>query len=151
MIWLQFICLVEVGQSFLKVSEPGKDACPPAPDAVKDYSRAIQFAQYSVEQEPERQQFLNGLGAIQFRAGHYQQALKSLAVATSKKESADTSNAYSAYFQAMTEHHLNRPADARRSLAKANELAEVIGALEEQVHVRNENDRTGHGAGPSMP
>ena len=99
--------------------------CALAADAVKDYSLAIQLAQQAVDQAPENRSHRSGLGAIQFRAGRYQQALESLAAAASSGKSVGTSIAYSAYFRAMTEHRLNQPDDARRSLAKANELADL--------------------------
>ncbi len=82
------------------------------------------LAQKAVDLEPEDQRYLTGLAAIQMRAGQYQESLTNLEKAAHSLKSDTTTEGYLYYFRAMTEQHLNRPDDARKSLAKANELAE---------------------------
>jgi tetratricopeptide (TPR) repeat protein len=98
--------------------------CALAPSAVSDYATVLALAQVAVESDPHNQQYLGGLGAVQMRAGEYEQALASLDQAAGSDESSNTSSAYIAYFRAMTLNHLDRKDDARQSLARANQLAD---------------------------
>ncbi len=91
---------------------------------MDDYERAISLAEKAVEQDEANRQYRSGLGAIQMRAGLYEQALKSLEKSTEVEATSKTSSAYTAYFLGMTQHHLDQVQVARESLAKANQLAE---------------------------
>ncbi|MFT5527094.1 MAG: tetratricopeptide (TPR) repeat protein, partial [Pirellulaceae bacterium] len=100
-------------------------ACALAPEAVNDYSLVLQLAQKAIDADVGNQQYINGLAALQFRAGQFAEALESFAAANNSEESSKTSNAYTVYFRAMTEWQLNRQEDARKTLAQANELAHL--------------------------
>ena len=98
--------------------------CARAPAGLSDYAPAIRLARTALEEMPEDQQYLIGLGAVQMRAGQFQEALGNLDKAVELSKTAKSSEAYAYYFRAMTEEHLSRRDDARKSLIKANELAE---------------------------
>ena len=95
-----------------------------APGALSDYQKAIRLAETSVEQDPSDAQLQNGLGAIRMRAGEFDQALVALQEASESASTTKSSSAYLGYYLAMTQHHLNRTEDARRSLAEANQVAQ---------------------------
>ena len=95
-------------------------ACALAPNAIEDYTSAIQLARHAVEQEPDNQQHLNGLGAILMRSGQYDAAKVELEMALAAGESDNTSSNYIRYFLAMTEHHLERKQAAEDQLLTAN-------------------------------
>ncbi|MGD9713351.1 MAG: hypothetical protein AB7V46_14965, partial [Thermomicrobiales bacterium] len=97
--------------------------CALAPNAVDDYAVPLTLAESAVEAEPENQQYLNTLGAIQLRAGQYEEALTTFDQTIAVAGNENTSSAYDYYFRALAEQALDRPDDARLSLVKANELA----------------------------
>ena len=92
-------------------------------DATDERLLCVTIAEQAVKAEPTNKQYLNGLGAAQFRANDYEAALNSLSTAADLK-TGKTSNAYIAYFRAMTEHQLGRQQDANASLSDANKLAQ---------------------------
>ena len=94
-----------------------------APDAVDDYAVPLKLAESALEAEPENQQYLNSLGAVQVRAGLQEEALATFDKAAAVGESDNTSSAYDYYFRALAEQALERTNAAQQSLAKANELA----------------------------
>jgi tetratricopeptide (TPR) repeat protein len=94
------------------------------PDALTDYEPAIALAEASVEAAPKDRQFQTGLAAIQMRAGLYEQALASLEKSKQLESTSRSSDAYAAFFQAITQHHLGRTSLARESLAEATALAD---------------------------
>ena len=97
--------------------------CALAPEAVDDYAAPLKLAESAVEAEPENQQYLNSLGAIQLRAGLHEEALATFDKAAAVGESDNTSSAYDYYFRALAEQALERTDAAKQSLATANELA----------------------------
>lgn len=99
-------------------------ACSLGPHGLDDYATALALAEKSVAAEPEDRQVLTTLGAVQMRAGQYEAALATIARASACAPNEAVSAAYIPYFQAMAEHHLQRPEDARRSLDRANTLAD---------------------------
>jgi serine/threonine protein kinase/tetratricopeptide (TPR) repeat protein len=98
--------------------------CSLSPQALDDYTLALHLAQQAVDADPENQQYINGLGAVQFRAGQYAKALENLSAAAGSDESSNTSSAYTAYFRSMTEWQSDHKDDAKASLVQANEIAE---------------------------
>jgi serine/threonine protein kinase/predicted Zn-dependent protease len=98
--------------------------CALAPSALEDYSQALELARRAVNQDPTDNLYLGGLAAVQLRSGQYEDTLATLAKTADNKSAEKTSPAYGLYLQAITEHHLKRPGDAGKSLAKANELAD---------------------------
>jgi tetratricopeptide (TPR) repeat protein len=95
-----------------------------APKAVEDYQRAISLAKQSVQEDPDHRQARTALGAIQMRAGLYEQALATLQESTQLESTDSSSAAYAAFFRAMTLSHLGREKDARESLNEAIRLAD---------------------------
>ncbi len=118
--------ILEVFQDSKKVREVhfASWACVLAPSAIDDYTTALTLARRALEIEPEDMEYQNGLGAVQMRAGRYTDALASFTKAAAGEESRRTSRAYTLYFQAMTEQHLDQKEAARQTLARANEQAE---------------------------
>ena len=96
-----------------------------APDALDDFAPALALTRKAVEQEPENRQYLNTLGAVLFRAGRFEEALKQLNAAVKLDESGNTSAAYEAYFLALTHHHLGHAFEAGQWLERADEQAEA--------------------------
>ncbi len=94
-------------------------------DALIDYGKAIAFAEELVRRDPDDRQFRTGLGAILLRAGLHEQALVSLDSSSEGESSIKTSSVYTAYFRAMTQHHLNQNERSLASLAEANELSDL--------------------------
>ena len=97
--------------------------CALAADAIEDYPAAIKLARYAVEKEPGKQQFLTGLGAILMRSGQYAAAKVELEKALAASDTTKTSQNYSRYFLAMTEHHLGHEQAAAAQLKGSNECA----------------------------
>nr|WP_143547803.1 serine/threonine-protein kinase [Rhodopirellula sp. SM50] len=95
-----------------------------APGLVDDYQAPIALARRGVENDPDNQQYLNGLGAILMRAGYYDEAKQQLQKALQAGDTDNTSSSYIHYFLAMTEHHLGNIEAAQEHLNKANESAE---------------------------
>ena len=83
---------------------------------------AIQLAERAIEQQPDDQQFLNGIGAILMRAGRYEEAATHLQRALSVEGAGRNSNAYVHYFLAMTSFHLSNLQAAREHLALGNQI-----------------------------
>jgi serine/threonine protein kinase/tetratricopeptide (TPR) repeat protein len=110
-----------------------------APDALKNYDRAVALAEKALNARPESRQFLNTLGAVLYRAGRHKQAIKRLTQLDRRRGAVDdivefylphtwdsratayhTSPAYTWYFMAMAYHKAGNAEQAREYLAKAN-------------------------------
>ena len=65
------------------------------------------------------------MGAIQMRAGQYEQALVWFDKALEAEATSDTSSAYASFFAAMTRHRLDQSDEARSLLADAIKLADA--------------------------
>jgi serine/threonine protein kinase/Tfp pilus assembly protein PilF len=102
--------------------------CVLLPNAVDDYTAAIDLAAKATEAQPENSQFLNTYGAVLHRAGRHQEALDKLTALDRRMNEpnakADSSPAYTWYFLAMTHHALDHTQEARRWLQRANEWTE---------------------------
>ena len=99
--------------------------CALAPDSLDDYCDAIAMGRAAVEAEPKNPQFLNSLGGILMRAGHYAEAKPYLEEIVNHPDNEATSKTYTYYFLAMTEHHLSNTDAAVAHLKTANELADI--------------------------
>ena len=98
--------------------------CALAPDALDDYSSALELAHRIVAEDRDNQKLLISLGALQVRAGRYSDALAIFGEASGSEVNRTSSDTYLAYFQAMTNYYLDRPDEFRKSLDEANKLAE---------------------------
>ena len=97
--------------------------CALSAGALDDYSTPIRIAERLVKPDSANAFHRQGLGAILFRAGRFEEARKHLEAATAEEEPARTSAAYAWYFLAMTHHRLGDISQAARALATANRLA----------------------------
>jgi len=97
--------------------------CALSPDAIDDYTVAIKLARQTVVKEPGNQQYLNSLGAMLMRSGHYTEGRIELNKALAATESGSTSPGYIRYFLAMTEHYLGHQQAAHDQLETANRSA----------------------------
>ena len=84
-----------------------------APSAVDAYAPVLELAQGAVRQRTDRQT-LQTLGAVQFRAGQFDEALKSLASSESAEEYGRVSPVYGWYFLAMTHFRLGQHVEAQK-------------------------------------
>ena len=100
-----------------------------APQALDDYRSAIALAQQAVELHPQHADLCRSLGALLFRAGRHDEAVKQLAALVAEQEAkppgASTSTAYSLFFLAMAQHQVGNEQDARTTLTKAVELTKA--------------------------
>ncbi|MCA9180413.1 MAG: tetratricopeptide repeat protein, partial [Planctomycetales bacterium] len=116
--------------------------CCLAPDAVSDFAVPIAAAEVALRFNPESVDHLTTLGAIQYRADQYDQALATLLQASELASAASTiSPAYCWYFLAMTHQQLGRPADANEWLKKANEKTREELGTEDQPRQAGWNRR----------
>lgn len=106
-----------------------------APNAVRDYTTALQVAMRAVEKTPDNYFALNTLGAAQFRAGKYEEAVvtlgksrKAYTEAASRAHMLGTADATSMpitdgrpldwLFLAMSHHRLNHDPEANSAFEK---------------------------------
>jgi Flp pilus assembly protein TadD len=95
-----------------------------APQALDDFSPAIELAQQAIKKDPDDAESQSVLGALLYRAGQFHEARKHLYAAAEAATRAKTSVACTAYFLAMTHHQLGDAEDARHWLTRANEQAD---------------------------
>jgi len=106
--------------------------CALAPDAVEDYEPVLTSATKAVDAQTDSDFFLGTLGAVDYRAGRYEDAVERLTVLDRRLENPDYhdlfSPAYTWYFLAMVHKKGGNEAHARQYLNKANEwTADVFG------------------------
>jgi tetratricopeptide (TPR) repeat protein len=96
-----------------------------APDAVPDFTLPLRLAERALAQDAERANYLQGLGAILYRAQRFPEALERFQSAEGKPNSQNTTSfAYIWYFRAMTHFRLGQQEEAEKWLAKANAQAD---------------------------
>jgi len=97
--------------------------CVLAADAVADYSRPVALAQKAVKSDPASHSRLTALGAILYRAGRLDEAIKRLTEAEQLATDADpktkVSPAYKWFFLAMAHHRLRQHDKAKKCFDKA--------------------------------
>jgi tetratricopeptide (TPR) repeat protein len=89
--------------------------CVLAPDAVANYQRVVELAEQVVKGAPKNPDALRTLGAVYYRAGRYDEALKRLLEAVELQE--DLVSAW--LFVALTHHRLGNPVESHKWLDKA--------------------------------
>jgi tetratricopeptide (TPR) repeat protein len=112
--------------------------CLLGPDAVSDWPSVIALAEQPVAKNPNNYNNLNELGAVLYRAGRWEEAVKRLAEAdatTKDAKSARGTVASTWYFLAMAYHQLGHADEAGRWLRKASALPEEaeMGSPEDDV------------------
>jgi tetratricopeptide (TPR) repeat protein len=96
--------------------------CAFAPEAVADDPRLVRWARRLVAAQPKDFVPLTTLGAVLYRAGRFDEAVKRLNDARAAYKPGDEQRAalaYTCYFLAMAHHRLGHAAQARRWLDKA--------------------------------
>ncbi|MDZ4689371.1 MAG: tetratricopeptide repeat protein [Planctomycetaceae bacterium] len=96
--------------------------CVLAADAVTDWKVPLQLAEQAVADKPKNYRALNHHGAVLYRAGQYQAALKRLTEAEAAEQTDDkklNAIAYNWLFLAMTQHRLGHAAEAEKWLKMA--------------------------------
>lgn len=99
--------------------------CALGPNAVDDYSLALQLSGKALESNEGSRQYLNTMAALQFRAGQYNAAMESFSLVSNREEIITISISYTLYFKAMTEWNLGQKEDARQTLQRAEQRAQV--------------------------
>lgn len=100
--------------------------CALVPGALDDYSAAITAMQRGADAHPEHSDLRRSLGALQLRAGLFDQALQTLTpldTANTDDLNAKSSNAYPLFFIAMAQHHTGQKDTAKATLTRAVTLA----------------------------
>ncbi len=114
--------------------------CLLGPEAVDDYAPVVRLAEQAVEADPTSEPYLKTLGAILYRAGRAEQAVKRLTEANKLIEDQDTesrsSPAFTWYFLAMAHHKFEHDAEAKKWLGKATEWTDKV--------LREHENRTTH-------
>ena len=99
-------------------------ACTLGPDAMPDWQPVVRLAKKSLADDPKNCDHLQLLGAVLYRAGQFEEALKRLTEAEAAFQEAKSSRStviYSWLYQAMTRHRLGQAEEAKRLLKKAME------------------------------
>ena len=92
--------------------------------SAPDCARAVALARLTIDSAPQQSENYLCLGAIEMRAGHYEQALDCITEAIEGETNALASAAYLEFFHAMTLHHLERFGEAREVVERAQQLAD---------------------------
>jgi tetratricopeptide (TPR) repeat protein len=91
--------------------------CTMAPDAVADFSKPLQWANYAVERQPRVAWYLYALGIAQHRSGQHEEAIQSLERSLTVNEAwVGRGQNYAAL--ALAYHSLNRDEEARQWVDK---------------------------------
>ena len=94
--------------------------CAIGPEAVADPRRPVFLAELLIQRLPDdptiRHAYLNTVGGVFLRAGRYKEAVKHLKDALAS--TADGGSKQDWLLLALAYHHLDRPAEARRALAR---------------------------------
>jgi tetratricopeptide (TPR) repeat protein/serine/threonine protein kinase len=103
-----------------------------APDAVKDWDRAVQLAETALRRDSKSHDCLTTLGATLYRAGRFEPALQRLEDANAASARAgqgpmQSSPAYAWFFLAMTHQRQGHPEQGRKWLDKAIKQMEEEG------------------------
>jgi tetratricopeptide (TPR) repeat protein len=100
--------------------------CVLAADAVEDFSRVVELAEFAIAKDSKADQSLTTLGAILHRAGRFDEAVEQLSELAAKWERAEdiapqTSPAYTWFFLAMAHHQLGNADESQRYFELAAE------------------------------
>ena len=96
--------------------------CVQLPDGVDDWTKLVEWAEKALAADPDNKTRLTTLGAVLYRAGRFDEAVRRLteAEAAFKKANAPTSTiAYTWLFLAMAEERRGHTEQARQWLARA--------------------------------
>jgi tetratricopeptide (TPR) repeat protein len=92
-------------------------ACSIGPDALPDLKPAVELARRAVQANPKDYDAQNTLGAILYRAGQHEEAVRELNQAIKLNRTGGTG--WDFIFLALAQHRLGRPDEARTWLDKA--------------------------------
>ena len=119
--------------------------CAVAPDALTDLTPALALAERAVKLDSAAVKYAGTLGALHYRAGHFDQARTTLEAAYERQTPADAplfSPAYLAFFLALTHHQLGHSDQAQEWFDKGCESADPqLNAARDQAPVVSWNRR----------
>jgi uncharacterized protein HemY len=100
-------------------------ACALGPNSVADFKPVLRLAEMTVAQSPNDPNLLNALGAVLYRAGRSEEAIKRLqdSVANSRTKQG---SAFDWLFLALAHAKLGHAEEANRCLAKASEFSKAL-------------------------
>jgi WD40 repeat protein/Tfp pilus assembly protein PilF len=112
--------------------------CALGPDAASDLTQVVDAIKQLVASDPTSDRYRNTLGAVLYRAGHFQEAadeLKRLADTWEKRgeKPAHYSPAYTWYFLAMAQHRLGHKDEAEAWVKKANRWSDEVFGEDDEV------------------
>jgi len=120
-------------QQFEETDDPGVChwvawSCVLAPNAVEDFNRVVELGECAVEKGGKTDQNLGALGAVLYRAGRFEEAVRKLSdLATEWEQGAElptqTSPAYTWFFLAMAHHQLDHADESQKYFELALERA----------------------------
>jgi WD40 repeat protein/Flp pilus assembly protein TadD len=115
-------CCAEMLKRFGQTGDPwtANDVawnCVVVPDAVPDFRDPLRLAEQAVAADPQRSERLNTLGAVLYRAGRYEDAVRRHQEAIKLRGPGDAFTDW--VFLAMASHRLGRAEEAKRWLSQA--------------------------------
>jgi len=122
----QLLRMIEVSEHVPRVAHQIAWACALGPGAVSDYTRVVHLAEVAAASSPDSSR-LNTLGAILYRAGRFEEAVRQLRRSVEIHGADGTP--YDALFLAMSHHQLGHAEEARRWLR--------LGAAADPIAMRN--------------
>jgi tetratricopeptide (TPR) repeat protein len=88
-------------------------------NAVADAAQPVNLAEKATAKEPKKFSYCSTLGAVLYRAGRFEDAIKRLTEASALKPDPEDIRAYNWFFLAMAHHRLGHADKARQWLEKA--------------------------------
>jgi serine/threonine protein kinase/WD40 repeat protein len=128
----QLLRLFEASELVPRVAGDIARACALGSGAVEDYARVVHLAELAVASRPTSRR-LNTLGAILYRAGRFEEAVRQLNRSVELHDADDTP--FGALFLAMAHHRLGHAEDARRWLR--------LGTAVDPIAMQEPGDRGG--------
>ena len=95
--------------------------CALTPNAIDDYSLAIELAERALNANPKLHSHQQCLGAVLYRDEKFDDAIEHLNKAVESENNAYSSPAYGLYFLAMAHHRLGNAGKAQEFLDRANQ------------------------------
>ena len=109
--------------------------CALAPSTLEKYDEPIAMATRALAADPQSEGYQNTLGAVLYRAGRHEEALRQLTELSKRRDNlgrdSESSPAYTWYFLAMAHHTVGDAEQAQEYLTKANQWTDEVLADEE--------------------
>jgi len=101
--------------------------CALGPGALTDLNPALALAERAIKNDSSAREYVATLGALQYRAGRFDEARTTLEAAynqTTPEDAAEFSSAYPAFFLALTHHQLGHADESQRWFKTGCEIAD---------------------------